>query len=60
MSKNLEWWKSFEIKLNQNKSGVMRLLYRSGKIKGTINTVKNLKLVNTKIYVYHYKSKPKL
>ena len=39
VSKILELWKSFEIKLNQNKLGVMKLLYRSKKVKRTKNTV---------------------
>ena len=37
VSSILKWWKS-EINLNQNKLGVMKLLYRSGKVKRTKST----------------------
>ena len=37
LSKILEWWKLFEIKLNPHKSGIMRILNKSGKVKGIKN-----------------------
>ena len=33
----LDWWKNYEINLNSEESGIMRILKRSGKIQGMAN-----------------------